>query len=195
MISTLLPVPIRKEVTIAASPERVWPLISTAEGLRRWWGATIDLEAKAGGRCEERGVLHGRPYALRGVVSTWEPPRHLVLSMQRVEGEGLAPIDSTIAIELRPIGPDGSATRVIVTHHLHDPLLEPAVAAGQPSSTKPGSGPQMGLSHDSGLHTSGQAIATHPAAAWRQSWHSRWQQRTQTLQELLSDDQSLTTKN
>ncbi len=196
MIPTLLPVPIRKEVTIAAPPERVWPLVSTAEGLRRWWGATIDLEAKAGGRCEERGLLNGRPYTLHGIVSTWEPPKHLVLSMQRVELEGrnkgLAPIDSTIAIELRPLGTDNASTRVIVTHHLHDPALDPAVsdfAAGQllPHS-EPGVGPRMGLPHADRSQTATRVVAANRNAPWFQAWAEEWQRRTEALHELFPND-------
>ncbi len=192
MISTRLPVPIRKEVTIAAPPERVWPLISTPEGLRRWWGATLDLEAKAGGCCEERGVLNGRPYTLRGIVSTWEPPQHLVLSMRRVENEGLTPLDSTIAIELRPLGTDNASTRVIVTHHLHEPALDPAIsdlAAGQHLPyDEPGIGPHMALPHASGSHAAAQAIASNRDAPWLQSWSNEWQQRVETLHDLFRND-------
>lgn len=180
LMPPLMPAPIYKEVIIAAPPERVWPLISTTEGLRRWWGASIELEAKAGGRCEERGAVDGRPYMLRGVVSTWEPPRRIVLSLQHVAGAAM-PIDSTIAIELRQVD---AGTRVLVTHHLHEPAFVSGVvvSAEQPPG-KPPVSPQMDLSRASASYTATGAIAANRAAPWLQAWTYQWQRRVQRLVE------------
>lgn len=65
----MIPDVIERETTIAASPARVWELITTAEHLGTWFGdAGAELDLRPGGalalRWEQYGTVHGRVEAV-----------------------------------------------------------------------------------------------------------------------------------
>src|SRR6478672_2006889 len=73
---------IRKTIAIKAPAERVWRYVGTEAGLRQWWGIQLTLEAKQGGRCAERSLFNGKPLALAGEVTVYDPPRQLSLLLR-----------------------------------------------------------------------------------------------------------------
>lgn len=96
--SLLDPTTVERSVDVAAPPERVWPLLSTGDGLARWYafgGATID--ASPGGALTLSWVEHG---TFRGRVVEVDEPR--------VFGFRLAMVPDT-----EP--DDGAATTVTLT--------------------------------------------------------------------------------
>jgi uncharacterized protein YndB with AHSA1/START domain len=112
----MTPATIRKEIQIAASIAHVWQFIASEEGLRQWWGVEVAMEAKQGGRCMERGVYDGAPYQLSGVVSIYDPPRQLVLTMRDEQGLAASPTFMRVAITLTEAE---EQTLVQIVHELH----------------------------------------------------------------------------
>lgn len=115
------PLTIRKEVEIAAEPERVWQFVGTQDGLQKWWLPNqVLLEERLGGRYEERGVGgSGRAFRLSGTVVAYDPPRRLELSCRGEQGGVSWPAETRITVALEAI-PRG--TRVTVTHSGFDAL-------------------------------------------------------------------------
>jgi uncharacterized protein YndB with AHSA1/START domain len=105
---------IQREILIDAPLIHVWQLVATEEGLRQWWGNTIFLESKEGGRCEEWRSDHQRSRHWQGVVTTYAPPHQLMLTLRAQEGQQDEPELTTIAIMLEAT-PTGEQTRVHVT--------------------------------------------------------------------------------
>jgi len=107
----------QRDLLIDAPLTHVWQLVATEDGLRQWWGNTIYLEAKEGGRCEEwRPGRHQQPSHWQGVVTLYAPPHQLMLTLRaqdqsqgQRDGE---PDFTTIAIALAV---EGDKTRVQVT--------------------------------------------------------------------------------
>ncbi len=89
-------------IKIAASPERVYQALVTAEGIRNWWTRDADLDARVGGK----GVF--RFYEGKGIttvsVDELEPSTRVVwkvTSSHHPEWEA-----TTITFDLRPEGSD-----------------------------------------------------------------------------------------
>lgn len=112
----MMPATICKEITIQAPVAHVWQFIGTEAGLRRWWQTDVTLEARAGGRCAERGLLNGAPYQLEGTVAVYDPPRQLVLLLASdpTIGAGSTSMNITITLE-----ESKDATVVRVVHQLY----------------------------------------------------------------------------
>src|SRR5215203_4571560 len=107
---------VQREVVIDAPLAHVWQLVATEEGLRQWWGNTIFLEAKEGGRCEEwrneaRPGDLASPTRWQGVVTTYAPPYQLMLTMRAQDAPIEVPELTTIAISLEAKN-NGEQTRV-----------------------------------------------------------------------------------
>jgi uncharacterized protein YndB with AHSA1/START domain len=104
----------QSEIVIDAPLSRVWQLVATEKGLRQWWGNTIHLEAKEGGRCEEWRAQGDRISHWRGAVTLYAPPSQLTFSLRAEDALPEEPQMATIHITLQA---EGSQTRVQVTHH------------------------------------------------------------------------------
>ena len=81
-------------VEIAASPERVFQALTSAE-VTSWWvrPGVFDTrewtgDVRPGGRWEASGAARGRPYALEGEFLTIEAPRTLVHTWHGVGAPG-----------------------------------------------------------------------------------------------------------
>ena len=120
---------VHRAVDVAAPPERVWPLISTAEGLTTWYafdGATV--EPSAGGALSFTWTEHG---TYRGRVELVEEPTtfafRLAATPDTDPDEGRSTL---VSITVEPAG-DGST--VIVRHtgfdRLDPQLGDPATLA------------------------------------------------------------------
>ena len=62
---------LRKEITLAATPEQVWEAIATGQGIDAWFMGVNQVEPREGGRTSMTIAGHTE----EGVVTTWEPPR------------------------------------------------------------------------------------------------------------------------
>lgn len=109
------PLVIRKEVVVDASPEAVWRVVGTAEGLRRWFRADrIVLEPHPGGRYEEHAVYDDEPHHVVGRVLEYDPPRRFVHGYRALRPDGTGwPLETVVTISLTAAG---GRTRVIVEH-------------------------------------------------------------------------------
>lgn len=94
----MLPLTIEKQIAIAAKATTVWRFIGTEEGLRQWWGLDIMLEAKLGGRCEERSHWQGRLCCWRGTVTAYQPPQQLSLFLRNADERAPWPAWMTISL-------------------------------------------------------------------------------------------------
>ena len=90
----------RREVLINAPLTHVWSLVATEEGLRQWWGNMIHLEAKEGGRCEEWRQDRTKFVHWLGVVTRYDPPHQLTLTLRAQDAPPDTPEMTTITIAL-----------------------------------------------------------------------------------------------
>ncbi|MEZ4731097.1 MAG: SRPBCC domain-containing protein [Caldilineaceae bacterium] len=120
----MMPVTIQKEIEIAASAASVWQFLGSEAGLRQWWGTELTLEAKPGGRCEERSLYQGRVRCLRGQVTTYDPPRQLTLLLRPVAHAPGEPAWMTISLTLHETQ---GRTRVALVHQAFDFVHEQEV--------------------------------------------------------------------
>ena len=104
---------VQREIAINAPLADVWPLVATEEGLRQWWGNTIALEAKAGGRCEEWRIERNRVIHWQGVVTHFAPPHQLTMTLRAQTPSMSEPMLASIDIALEG---NEHQTRVHVTH-------------------------------------------------------------------------------
>jgi uncharacterized protein YndB with AHSA1/START domain len=114
---------------MAASPETVFDLISTPEGIAQWWGPDdgpvliAEFDARVGGRFRVRfRMLNGTEHECSGEVLELVRPVRLVTTWRWNENEGEAP--SQIEITLKAAG---RGCEMVFTHAL---LPDPATAKG-----------------------------------------------------------------
>lgn len=106
---------IEREVTVPATPERVWESLTTPGGGPGPLGERVDLDPRPGG---EVSVTDG-DREFRGEVLEALPPRRLALRW--TDGDGG---DSIVEIDLERVS---GGTRVSVTERLVEPVAMPTV--------------------------------------------------------------------
>lgn len=98
--------------SIAAAPQAIWDLLTSADGLSRWLGRVVEGELAAGGtvRIEhDPGAESTRPESIQtSTVQVWEPPSRLELTWDFPDEPS-----SYLRIELHPAG---ALTDVVLTH-------------------------------------------------------------------------------
>lgn len=107
---------VSKEVEIDAAAARVWHFVGTEVGLQKWWlPHRITLEARLGGRYEERSVTAaGMGFRLSGSVLAYDPPRRIEMSCRLERDDGVSwPEATRISMTLTKIS---GRTRVSVAH-------------------------------------------------------------------------------
>lgn len=112
--------PIRKQITVAATPERSFEVFTA--GMGRWWNrqysigseemTTVVVEGHEGGRWFERGV-HGAECEW-GRVLVWEPPQRVVLDWQ-ITGEWRYDPEVHTELDVQFVA-DAGGTRVELEH-------------------------------------------------------------------------------
>src|SRR5688500_12674120 len=104
---------IRREITIAASPEMVWDCLVDPDKATRWMGQSADFDARPGGRYRVE-VIPG--VVAMGELVELDRPRRLVWTWGSQEGgtSGVAAGSTTVEIELIP---EGEGTLVRLDHH------------------------------------------------------------------------------
>lgn len=103
---------------IAASPDTVFDIISTPEGIAQWWGPDdgpvllSEFDARVGGRFRLRfRMRNGSEHEVHGEVLEATRPTRLVTTWNWLENDGEAP--SRIEITLAAVG-DGC--ELVFTH-------------------------------------------------------------------------------
>ena len=114
------PAPVRKSVTVAATPAHAFQIFTA--GFDRWWPRshsigeaplkTAVIEPRVGGRWY--GLLQDGSQAEWGDVLVWEPPRRVVLAWRIGTSWAYEP-DLLTEVEVT-FTPDGERTRVELEH-------------------------------------------------------------------------------
>lgn len=102
---------IRRQINIAAPPRAVWNVLSTGEGLARWFAHAARLEPREGGRVVLSQEGAAETDEARGLIHTWRPTSHLEIAFDRVGGSELR--GSHIAFKLAR---DGDESRLTMVH-------------------------------------------------------------------------------
>ncbi|MGZ3376427.1 MAG: SRPBCC family protein [Phenylobacterium sp.] len=105
---------------IAARPSVVFDLMTTAEGIARWWGPDdgpvliAESDPRVGGRYRVRfRMLDGSEHESRGEFLEVRPPERVAMTW-RWQGDEDEGGDSRVEIDLRAI--DGGGTELTFTH-------------------------------------------------------------------------------
>ena len=127
------------ERTVKASPEKVWFMWTTREGLERWWGPegfsvqVLHIDVRVGGHFElimktevpeivamlKQGGM-GASQRLRGDYTLVEPNRRLAYTNAVDFVPGVAPYKATTHVELTSVS---GGTRLAVTNDvMHDAM-------------------------------------------------------------------------
>jgi uncharacterized protein YndB with AHSA1/START domain len=103
---------VEREITIAASPETIWQLLTDPEQATRWMGQSAAMDPRPGGRYRVE-VLPGE--VASGEFVELDPPRRLVWTWGWEPGgkSDLAVGSSRIEIDLVP---DGAGTTLRFVH-------------------------------------------------------------------------------
>lgn len=124
MSLAIKPAPVKKTLTVAATPQKAFEVFTA--GFDRWWprshsiGAaplkTAVIEQRQGGRWY--GLLENGTEAEWGDVLAWEPPRRLLLAW-RIGADWK--YDPNLLTEVEVVfTPEGEGTRVNFEHRLLD---------------------------------------------------------------------------
>jgi len=128
---------IRIERTFKASPQEVWEMWTTREGIESWWGPdgfrveVRTLEVRPGGRLDY-AMIAAAPEMVafmkkEGMPTTSEthatfeevlPPRRLIITHHTDFIPGVEPYDTTMAVELEATA--GGTKLVLLLDPMHD---------------------------------------------------------------------------
>jgi uncharacterized protein YndB with AHSA1/START domain len=100
---------VRRELTIAATPDEVWRALVDPASLSAWFGAIAELEPRRGGPVRFR---FPEGTERRGIVEAAEPGRRLAFRWRRVDAGAFAAGPSVVCFELAA---EGDGTRLVVT--------------------------------------------------------------------------------
>lgn len=123
MTATISPSPVRRSVTVKASPARAFEVFTS--GFSSWWPKThsigtvplktATIEPRAGGRWYETGEDGSEcPW---GDVIAWEPPQRIVLAW-RIGTDWKFDPDLLTEVEVRFVPLASGGTRVDLEHRL-----------------------------------------------------------------------------
>ncbi|MFN8440560.1 MAG: SRPBCC domain-containing protein [Caldilineaceae bacterium] len=185
---------ISKEITIHAPITQVWQFVGTEAALRQWWRMDITMEAKAGGRCMERGQINGLPYQLEGLVTRYDPPRHLALLLAGHLPGAEQPTQMNIRITLDEAD---KATLVRVVHQISLALPMPATTEPESVVIRPVWQLPNVMNQLPGRFGQRQVTEFSPTTQnvsvisqlWSQAWENCWAERLKSLQELTKGEE------
>lgn len=183
----MMPMLIQKQIEIAARATTVWRFIGTEEGLRQWWGLAVTLEAKQGGRCEERIQWQGRPCHLCGQVTVYDPPHQLTLFLRNEDEANGGPTWTTIAITLAEKNGRTQVTLVqqVFSQVAVEPIgVEPVLA---PQSWGNRQQPQnwLGATGSAAPGLVNGSVRPLSDSRWLDQQEAHWNERLQTLAQMV----------
>lgn len=109
-----LPFQLDRNVVIEASRDTVFRYLTDDTRWARWWGAGSTIDARVGGRVYIRNPGN---VEVTGEVLEVNAPHRIVFTYGYESGKPFGPGGSRVTIELEP---EGSATRLQLTHDLPD---------------------------------------------------------------------------
>ena len=128
----IVPAPVRKSITVKATPERAFEIFTA--GMGRWWAREhhlgtsalkdVVLEPREGGRWFE--VNEDGSTCEWGKVLAWDPPRQVLLAWQ-INADWKYDASFVTELEIR-FTPEGEGTRVDLEHRNLDRFGEKAEA-------------------------------------------------------------------
>jgi uncharacterized protein YndB with AHSA1/START domain len=65
---------VEREVLIAASPERVWEVITTPEHISGWLWDFAEIDLRVGGAMSLAGTYQGKPFSYEATIEHLDPP-------------------------------------------------------------------------------------------------------------------------
>jgi uncharacterized protein YndB with AHSA1/START domain len=133
MSITVKPAPVRKSVTVGASPERAFEVFTV--GFDRWWPRSHSIgdsplkeaviEPGKGGRWY--GRLEDGSEQPWGDVLAWDPPRRVLMAW-RISADWKYDAGLLTEVEVT-FTPDGEGTRVVLEHRKLENMGAPAAEA------------------------------------------------------------------
>ena len=114
---------VRLDTLIEAPPDRVWRALARQEAWRHWFNAKTQLEPRLGGSFRVEGSHRGTPYVFVGEVVAFDPPREIAVTWIPVGTDW--PFPDLHSIVRFTCEPEGSGTRVRVSHEGFERLPEP----------------------------------------------------------------------
>ena len=104
---------VRQEIHINAAPDKVWAVMTSVEGIKKWLGPAT-YEPRKGSKIDFNVTHEGGKYYMFGEVMTFDPPRELAFTWteQPVGGEAW-PAATLVTIQLTP---EAGGTRVSLIH-------------------------------------------------------------------------------
>ena len=75
---------IEREVLIAASPERVWEVITVPAHINQWLWDFAEVDLRVGGAMNLAGTYKGKPYSYEATIEDVDPPH--VFAFRWAEG-------------------------------------------------------------------------------------------------------------
>jgi uncharacterized protein YndB with AHSA1/START domain len=136
MNATIKPAPIRKMLTVKASPQKAFSVFT--DGFDRWWPKTHTIGEGPLKRAVLEPGVGGRWYGLSeagvedvwGDVLVWDPPARLVLAW-RINGQWKCDPSVHTEVEARFLDQGDGTTRVEFEHRMLENLGEGAAASAQ----------------------------------------------------------------
>jgi len=126
------------DLTVNATPDRVWRMWTTKDGLERWWGpdgfqsVVRHLDVRVGGRFEivmtavDAGIVEfmkssGMPTSsvAKGDYTAIEPNRRLVYANAIDFVPGVTPYTSTTRVDIEPLA-NGQTRLIVANDVMHD---------------------------------------------------------------------------
>jgi uncharacterized protein YndB with AHSA1/START domain len=122
-VSAVQDEPVRKSITVKASPERAFDVFTT--GMDRWWPRSHHIGKVPMKRAVMQGHLGGRCYSEQtdgsecdwGEITAWEPPRRFVMAWKITAAWEYQPdLTKTSEVEVTFTPVAGGSTRVDLEH-------------------------------------------------------------------------------
>jgi len=193
----MMSITIRKAIEIKAPAAHVWRFVGNEAGLRRWWGFRLTLEAKQGGRCEERSWFNGKHLCLTGEVTVYAPPHQLTLVLHQTGESDAWPVYTTISLTLTE---ENGSTVVTLEHQAMGLVsVEDATGWGMPEIQMPTPERQTIL-NQLPAHTSRvvKPFVQQPqqigARTWLPAYDAHWNNSLEKLRQIISQNLRKETK-
>jgi uncharacterized protein YndB with AHSA1/START domain len=122
--------PIIKTVVIAATPAKIWQVLTTPAMIPQWMSdeeLTVSLQGQAGGAIVMRGLLHGMPFENHGIIRAFEPGRSFAYSYwSTLSAPRLADVPenhTVLSFDLAPA--DGGTLLTLTLSDFAEPAIRP----------------------------------------------------------------------
>jgi uncharacterized protein YndB with AHSA1/START domain len=110
---------VRQETRIKATPEHIWEVMTSMEGIKQWFGPS-EYEPRQGGKIVFLVQESDQRWRMFGEIVTFDPPKQFALTWtEEVIGGETWPAATLVTITLTP---ENGHTRVTLVHNGFDRL-------------------------------------------------------------------------